>query len=66
MKTQNTRIKIYTGKAQSHLLKNRIKRFFYMDFDKLVFWSIVCIFVPIILGGIFTIIKNINLVSFNF
>ena len=34
--------------------------------DKIVFWSIVGIFVPMILGGIFTIIKNIHLVSFNF
>lgn len=34
--------------------------------DKVIFWSIITIFVPMILGGIFTIIKNINLVSFNF
>ncbi len=34
--------------------------------DKIVFWSIIAIFVPMILGGIFTIIKNIHLVGFNF
>jgi len=34
--------------------------------DKVIFWTIVGIFVPMILGGIFTIIKNIHLVSFNF
>ena len=34
--------------------------------DKIVFWSIVGIFVPMILGGIFKVLKNINLVSFNF
>jgi len=34
--------------------------------DKVIFWTIVAIFVPMILGGIFTIIKNIDLVGFNF
>jgi len=34
--------------------------------DKVIFWTIVAIFVPMILGGIFTIIKNIHLVGFNF
>ena len=34
--------------------------------DKIIFWSIIAIFVPMILGGIFTIIKNIDLVGFNF
>ncbi len=34
--------------------------------DKVIFWTIVGIFVPMILGGIFTVLKNIHLVSFNF
>jgi hypothetical protein len=34
--------------------------------DKVIFWSIIGIFVPMILGGIITVINNINLVSFNF
>ena len=34
--------------------------------DKVIFWSIIAIFVPVILGGIFTVLKNIHLVSFNF
>ncbi len=34
--------------------------------DKVIFWVIIGVFVPMILGGIFTIIKNIDLVSFNF
>jgi len=34
--------------------------------DKVIFWTIIGIFVPMILGGIFTIIKNIHLVGFNF
>ena len=34
--------------------------------DKVIFWTIIGVFVPMILGGIFTIIKNINLVGFNF
>jgi hypothetical protein len=34
--------------------------------DKIIFWSIIGIFVPMILGGIFTVLKNIHLVSFNF
>lgn len=34
--------------------------------DKVIFWGIISIFVPMILGGIFTIIKNIDLVGFNF
>lgn len=34
--------------------------------DKVIFLVIIGVFVPMILGGIFTIIKNIDLVSFNF
>ena len=34
--------------------------------DKIIFWGIISIFAPMILGGIFTVLKNIHLVSFNF
>lgn len=49
-----------------NLNQNTMKKVNNNIIDKVVFWTIVGIFVPMILGGIFTIIKNIDLVSFNF
>jgi len=51
---------------KNNIKHNKMKKVNNNTIDKIVFWSIIGIFVPMILGGIFTIIKNIDLVSFNF
>ena len=50
----------------SFIKLNTMKKSNNNTIDKVIFWTIIGIFVPMILGGIFTIIKNIDLVSFNF
>ena len=50
----------------SFIKSNTMKKVNNNAIDKIIFWSIIGIFVPMILGGIFTIIKNIHLVGFNF
>jgi hypothetical protein len=56
---------IYTI-IKNNIKHNKMKKVNNNTIDKLIFWSIIGIFVPMILGGIITIINNINLVSFNF
>jgi len=51
---------------RSFIKSNTMKKVNNKTIDKVIFWVIIGVFVPMILGGIFTIIKNINLVSFNF
>jgi len=51
---------------RSFIKSNTMKKSNNNTIDKIIFWVIIGVFVPMILGGIFTIIKNINLVSFNF
>ena len=51
---------------RSFIKSNTMKKSNNNIIDKVIFWTIVGVFVPMILGGIFTIIKNIDLVSFNF
>lgn len=58
--------KLQANNLYINLNQNTMKKLNNNTIDKVVFWSIVGIFVPMILGGIFTIIKNIDLVSFNF
>ena len=50
----------------SFIKLNTMKKSNNNTIDKVIFWTIIGIFVPMILGGIFTIIKNIHLVGFNF
>jgi len=50
----------------NNIKHNKMKKVNNSTIDKVIFWTIIGIFVPMILGGIFTIIKNIDLVSFNF
>jgi hypothetical protein len=56
---------IYTI-IKNNIKHNKMKKVNNNTIDKVIFWSIIGIFVPMILGGIITIINNINLVSFNF
>jgi len=51
---------------RSFIKSNTMKKVNNKTIDKVIFWVIIGVFVPMILGGIFTIIKNIHLVSFNF
>jgi len=51
---------------RSFIKSNTMKKVNNKTIDKVIFWVIIGVFVPMILGGIFTIIKNINLVGFNF
>jgi len=51
---------------KNNIKHNKMKKVNNNTIDKIIFWSIIGIFVPMILGGIITIINNINLVSFNF
>jgi len=51
---------------RSFIKLNTMKKVNNKTIDKIIFWTIIGVFVPMILGGIFTIIKNIHLVSFNF
>jgi len=50
----------------NNIKHNKMKKVNNNTIEKVIFWTIIGIFVPMILGGIFTIIKNIDLVSFNF
>lgn len=51
---------------RSFIKSNTMKKVNNNTIDKVIFWTIIGVFVPMILGGIFTVLKNIHLVSFNF